>query len=129
MRSVEEGGLRFVEGPPGEPLLRTDRDVSLVIEACFGDRVGAALLHAENLPAAFFDLSSRQAGEILQKLRNYHIRLAVVCPPGGVQQSSRFGEMLAEEQNGRDFGVFATRESALAWLRLGEDEEAEPGAD
>ena len=47
----------------------------------------------ENLTPAFFDLSSGEAGAILQKLRNYGIRLAVVCPPGRVLMSSRFGEM------------------------------------
>jgi len=31
-------------------------------------------------------------------LRNYHIRLAVVCMPGSVRLSSRFGDMLAEER-------------------------------
>lgn len=40
---------------------------------------GSALLYAPNLTAKF-DLSSREAGAILQKLRDYRIRLAVVCP-------------------------------------------------
>mgnify|MGYP000660045212 CR=1 FL=1 len=76
----------------------------------------AALLYAENLPAAFFDLSSGQAGAILQKLRNYGIRLAVVCPPGHVRFSRRFGEMVSEERRGSLFGVFETRRAAREWL-------------
>jgi hypothetical protein len=36
----------------------------------------ADVLYSENLPPAFFDLSSGVAGAILQKLRNYKIRLA-----------------------------------------------------
>ena len=78
---------------------------------------GAALLYAENLTDAFFDLSSRQAGAILQKLRNYGVRLAVVCPAGTVQFSRRFGEVLAEERRGRFFGAFDTRREAVEWLR------------
>jgi hypothetical protein len=92
-------------------------DARLVLEACFSDGVDAAILYAENLPGAFFDLSSGQAGAVLQKLRNYRVRLAVVCPPGSVQQSSRFGEMLAEERQGRDFGLFETRSAAWEWVR------------
>ena len=87
-----------------------------MVEACLSSDVDGALLYAPNLTAGFFDLSSLEAGEILQKLRNYRIRLAVVCPPGTVRFSSRFGELLAEERRGRFFGVFDTRADALAWL-------------
>ncbi|WP_437618613.1 DUF4180 domain-containing protein [Sorangium sp. So ce1151] len=115
---VDEGGVQFVEGAPGQGLMSSVRDVDRVIEACFSDRVGCALLYAANLTPAFFDLSSGEAGATLQKLRNYRIRLAVVCPPGGVDFSSRFGEVVAEERRGSDFGVFETREAAVAWIRL-----------
>ncbi|KYG06040.1 hypothetical protein BE21_03350 [Sorangium cellulosum] len=120
---TDEGGVKFVEGVPDEAFLSSDRDVDRVLEACFSDGVRCALLYAANLPAAFFDLSSRQAGEILQKLRNYWVRLAVVCPPGGRGFSSRFGEMLAEERRGAYFGVFETRDAAVAWIRETSDEE------
>lgn len=116
LRVVEEDGVQVVEGEPGEPLMASVDDAGRVIEACFTHRVDAALLYPENLTAGFFDLSSGQAGAILQKLRNYRVRLAVVCPPGGVQLSSRFGEMVAEEQKGRYFGLFETRRAAREWL-------------
>jgi hypothetical protein len=86
------------------------------LSARFSGGVDAALLYADNLTDAFFDLSSGQAGAILQKLRNYGVRLAVVSRPGSVQFSSRFGEMLAEERQGRYFGLFETRRAAREWL-------------
>lgn len=113
---VEDAGVRVVEGAPGQRFMSSVKDAGLVIEACLSARTRAALLYADNLTAAFFDLSSGEAGEILQKLRNYRIRLAVVCAPGQVQFSSRFGEMLAEERRGPYFGVFDTRADARAWL-------------
>jgi len=113
---VEEAGTRLIEGAPDEALMAQVDDASLIIEACFSHRARLALLHATNLTAKFFDLSSGEAGAILQKLRNYGIRLAVVCPQGSVQFSSRFGEMLAEEQLRRDFRVFDTRDAAREWL-------------
>jgi hypothetical protein len=88
-----------------------------VIEACLSDSATAALLYAANMTPAFFDLSSGEAGEILQKLRNYRIRLAIVCPPGSVRFSSRFGEMLADERRGTHFGIFETRHEASQWLQ------------
>lgn len=113
---VEDAGVKAVEGTPGQRVMSGVKDAGLVIEACLSARTRAALLYADNLTAAFFDLSSGEAGEILQKLRNYRIRLAVVCAPGQVQFSSRFGEMLAEERRGPYFGVFDTRADARAWL-------------
>jgi hypothetical protein len=94
-----------------------DEDANLLLEACFSHKNRLALLYPNNLPDRFFDLSSGVAGAILQKLRNYGVRLAVVCPTGSVTFSSRFGEMVAEERQREYFGIFATREAARAWLR------------
>jgi hypothetical protein len=113
---AEEAGVRFVEGPPGRQLMRTVEDASLVVEACLSSRAGSALLYAPNLTERFFDLSSGEAGVILQKLRNYRIRLAVVCTPGSVRFSSRFSEMAAEESLGDHFRLFESALAARAWL-------------
>jgi hypothetical protein len=111
LKRIEQDGVRFVEGGADEPLMRLAADGARLIEACFSARTRRALLYPANLPAAFFDLSSGEAGEILQKLRGFQIRFAVVCEPGGVQFSSRFPEILAN-----DFQVFETRQAALDWL-------------
>jgi len=114
---ADVAGMAVVEGVPGVPMLARARDVNRLLEACFDARAHAALLHAENLPAGFFDLSSGDAGEVLQKLRLYGgIRLAVVAAPGTVQPSTRFGEMAAEERWKGHFGVFDDAASARAWL-------------
>ena len=115
---IDESGVKVVEGQPDEAFMSSVQDIDRVIEACFSGGATAALLYAANLPGAFFDLSSGQAGAILQKLRNYRIRLAVVCPAGSVQFSSRFGEMVADERRDRHFGLFETRHDASEWLRL-----------
>jgi uncharacterized protein DUF4180 len=114
---VDENGVNIVEGQPGQAFMSSVQDVDRLIETCLSEGAYTALLYAANLTPAFFDLSSGEAGEILQKLRNYRIRLAVVCPPGSVTFSSRFGEMLADERRGTHFGVFETRQEAGEWLR------------
>src|SRR5262249_5709249 len=109
-------GLRLIEGPSDAPLMSRTEDATRLVEACLSHRAQCALLYACNLTAAFFDLSSGEAGAILQKLRNYRLPLAVVCPAGSVRFSSRFAEMEAEERRGLYFGVFDTREQALEWI-------------
>ncbi|MDQ3905279.1 MAG: DUF4180 domain-containing protein [Actinomycetota bacterium] len=114
---VDENGMKFVEGVSDTPFLMNAQDINRLIEACFSEGGSGTLLYAANLPPTFFDLSSGDAGVILQKLRNYRIRLAVVAPPGSVVFSSRFGELVADERRGGDFGLFATRDAARDWLR------------
>jgi hypothetical protein len=107
---------RFIEGPPGQPWLHTARDASSVLERCFNERAGGALLYTENLPAGFFDLSSQVAGEILQKFRDYGVRLAVVCSPE-TKLSRRFPLLIEEEHRKPYFRLVHDRDSARAWLR------------
>jgi hypothetical protein len=114
---VEQNGVKVVEGRPEESLVTNADEARCIIEACVAAGADTAVLYAENLPGAFFDLSSGVAGAILQKLRNYRVRLAVVCVPGRVTLSKRFGEMLAEERQGREFALFESRAAALAWVQ------------
>jgi Domain of unknown function (DUF4180) len=113
---VEESGGPFVEGPPSLPLMRRIDDATLLVEVCLSNGVSAALLYTPNLTDKFFDLSSGEAGAILQKLRNYRIRLAVVCAPDGVRFSNRFGDMQAEENRTGYFQVFESVQTAREWL-------------
>ena len=114
---AEEAGVRFIEGPPDTQLMRRTEDATRLVEACFSHRAGSALLYAPNLTERFFDLSSGEAGAILQKLRNYRIRLAVVCAPNAVRFSRMFGEMAAEESRTGYFQVFESAQAAREWLR------------
>lgn len=88
-----------------------------IIGTCFEHEVRSILLYAENLTEGFFDLSTGEAGAILQKFRNYHIKVAVVIPQDRLQRSSKyFQDMAREESRGNDFRVFDDRASAEVWL-------------
>lgn len=113
---VERNGKQFLQGAAGKPLLRDVADTVKIIEACFNYQTHGLLLHAENLTDHFFDLSSLEAGAILQKLRTYQIRLAVIWSPEVRQQSRRFGELMVEENRERYFRLFEERSQAEAWL-------------
>lgn len=95
----------------GEP---TPWDASLPIEACLSYGTDALLLRAEDLPEAFFDLSSGVAGDVLQRFANYRIRLAVIAVPE--KFSSRFADLLAEERGRGRFGAFDEPAAARTWL-------------
>ena len=72
-------------------------------------------IDSASFPAAFFDLSSRFAGEFIQKMQNYHIRVATVFA-SDTAHGERFTEFLREARRGQGFRAFADRADAEAWL-------------
>jgi hypothetical protein len=58
---------------------------------------------------------SGEAGAVLQKLRTYDIRLAVVVEDDTLL-SSRFQQLLRQERRDGYFNLFDTRPKAIAWL-------------
>jgi len=100
----------FFEAPAGERLDPTD-----LVGGCLSQRCRALLLDRAAVPAAFFDLSSGVAGELVQKLTNYGIRMAAVVPDLDAH-SPRFREFAREANAGRRFHFCATRAEAVDWL-------------
>ena len=73
------------------------------------------LLTERNFSAAFYDLKTGLAGEILQKLSNYGCRLAIEGTFTTVR-SERFRELMREANAGSQIRFSRTREEAIAWL-------------
>jgi hypothetical protein len=117
-----ENDMKLLEREAGVRYIADAAEVGRLIEDCISSGSRAALLHADNLPRMFFDLSSGQAGAILQRLRTYRVRLAVVAPKERVVPSPRFVDMVAEERRSGQFALFETRDAAASWLVTGEHE-------
>ncbi len=90
------------EGPP----IASDRDATDVIGDCLGQGARWAAVPAVRFADGFFVLSTRMAGEIIQKFVNYHIRLAVV---------GDLGDHLAASKPLRDF-VYESNRGAHVWF-------------
>jgi len=95
-------------------------DPIAALRSCIERRCRALLFDHATLPAAFFDLSTGVAGELVQKLTNYGIRMAGVVPDLSVH-SPRFREFAREANAGRQFRFFATRQEAIDWLEQQEN--------
>ena len=114
MEVMERDGVRILEC--AEPIARVEQALD-VVSACFEHRSRQVLVQARNLPPAFFELRSGFAGEFLQKLVNYQVRLAGVFP-SEEGYTERFREFLLEAKRGRAFRAFAERADAEAWLAV-----------
>jgi PadR family transcriptional regulator AphA len=111
---VRHAQRSFVKGTPGRPLLTVEKDVVELIGICGEHETDRLLLFAENLPKKFFDLSSGEAGMVLQKFVNYHLKVAAVVPPEYI--TGKFSEFVLETNRGRQFRVFQDLGQAERWL-------------
>lgn len=86
-----------------------------VFSECFAQNTDRVLLHAYNLPAAFFDISSKTAGELMQKLTDYNIQTAIIMDTD-VKTSSLFSQMAGDSNRFGCVRFFETEEKGKAWL-------------
>ena len=112
---IHRGDLRYLDALPHGSQIQGEQDALDWVGACGETGTNLPMLHAGNLPEAFFDLSSGVAGAILLKFSNYRIQVAAVLTPGLVGQG-KFYEMVLEANRGSDFRVFFDLEKAEAWF-------------
>ena len=86
-----------------------------IVATCFEQSAQALLVYRSALPPDFFDLRTGIAGEIVQKLAQYGVRLACVVPDLSAQPE-RFQEFARESNRGRHARFFDSRDDAAAWL-------------
>ncbi|MFN8474302.1 MAG: DUF4180 domain-containing protein [Anaerolineae bacterium] len=112
---MDQNGRQFAEAADRDPI-RNTAEANDVLSFCFEHGTDRLLLYAENLPTGFFDLSTGAAGALLQRFRQYGLRVAVVWSPDVVKPTARFAEMVAEENRGPFFRMYEERGAAEAWL-------------
>ena len=95
--------------------LRSSGDVAELVGRCVEGGARAVLLDAKGVSAELLDLRSGVAGELLQKLQNYRLRLAGVIA-AEQRLAGRFRELVLEANRGAEFRFFETRTEAEAWL-------------
>lgn len=86
-----------------------------VLETCFEQDKQAVLIDRDALPSEFFDLRTKVAGELAQRLTVYGVRLACVVPDLS-SQSARFIEFARESNRGNRIRFFGSRAAAEEWL-------------
>ena len=74
----DRNGWRVLACSPEGPTLRGEADALEVIAQASAHEVDLLVIPAERLDEGFFRLSTRMAGEIVQKFVNYRLRLVIV---------------------------------------------------
>lgn len=112
---VHVGSHTYLEVTATDAPIATEREVLDLVALTWEHGTPLILLHRAALTEAFFDLRSGTAGTVLQKLANYHLRVAALIPDRDAH-GPRFTELAGELDRGRAFGLFRTHDDAVNWL-------------
>ena len=96
----------------------TEQDALDLIALCWEHDSRELMIHHEVFSEDFFQLKTKVAGNIIQKLTNYSIRVAAIVPMK-TTQTGRFKEMASETNVGNHFRLFEYKKEAETWLLHG----------
>lgn len=98
-----------------DTIITTTQDAVELLMNCQYQGADSIILHEYNLPAAFFDLSTQLAGDILQKFSTYGSRLAIVGDFSKYESKS-LRDFIYESNKGRKINFVHSVEEAISIL-------------
>ena len=104
-------GVRVLECVPDGARLRTYNDAVDLVGKSFEDHATLIVIPVDCLDDDFFTLSTRIAGELIQKIVQYRRRLVIVGDISGfLAESSALRAFMAESNRGKDVWFLASLE-------------------
>ncbi len=111
---IEIHGHRMLSVEDTDAVLATVRDFTNLIGDAMSEDVRIVAIPADRMGDNFYRLRTGVAGEVLQKLVNYQMKLAVIGDVSTwVTESNAFRDLLIELDRGTDV-LFVADEAALA---------------
>jgi hypothetical protein len=114
MRIEEHGDIRLLHVDETGPLVSTENDATDLIGQAWSEQANAVAVPVARLDPAVFDLSTRKAGDITQKLVNYRIRLVVIGDVSAFEAASGAFRDYVWESNRGSHVWFVPDEATLA---------------
>jgi hypothetical protein len=110
-QAFELAGVRVLQLSTDGPPPRTARDATDIVSAAWAERARVVVLMADWLGDDFFRLSTRVAGEVVQKLQDYQLRVVIVGDIGQrTAESKPLRDWVSECNRGRQVWFVATLE-------------------
>lgn len=94
-------GIRMLVAPAEGPPIGSDRDASDLIGDAISANAAWVAIPVGRLADGFLTLSTRMAGEFLQKLVNYRLRVAIVGDLGAALDSEALNAFVIESNRGQ----------------------------
>ena len=117
-RSIELHGVRLLECDAEGTPLRNNRELNDLISTAWEHRAKMVAIPVARLGDDFFRLRTGIAGEIVQKIVQYHLRLAIVGDISRyVDESTALRDFVRESNRGDQIWFVAHREELEERLR------------
>lgn len=112
---IETPNIKIMEIISDEVIVRAERDALDMIGDAGYYEAGGVLLYEHNFTPAFFDLSTRIAGEFLQKFSTYRLKIAIVGDFSKYSSES-LAAFIRESNRGNQTFFMGERDDALEKL-------------
>ena len=114
-QSYELHGVRILECDAEGPAIRPGRALSDLISTAWEHRAQWLVIPVARLGDDFFRLRTGIAGEVVQKIVQYHLKLAVLGDLARyVEESTALRDFVRESNRGTQFCFVTTREELAA---------------
>jgi hypothetical protein len=119
LSSIEQvEGLKLFFAAGDGPPLASEQDALELLGETYGLDIDMIVVPVERFSAAFFDLSTTQAGQFFQKMQNYRIRLVVMGDISNhVRRSKALRDFMGETNRVGHHMFVADRAELLASVR------------
>ena len=111
---ISNHGQVYVKCISADIPLRREQDALDLITLCGENDTQLLMLHGAALSEDFFNLRTRIAGGIMQKLTNYNVKAALILDE--MVHEGRFKELAAESNKGQHFRIFDNSAEGENWL-------------
>ena len=111
---VELNGHKLAEVVSDDVVIKITQDALDLMADVQYQGADCLILYEKHLPAAFFDLKTGLAGEILQKYANYRMKLVIIGTFDFESESLK--ALMLESNRGRQVAFVPDRAAALAKL-------------
>lgn len=116
IRTVEANGLKLaIVNSPTKLLSDTQSALDFMMSVQYETGTNRIMLYQKEIAEDFFVLSTRLAGDILQKFINYHVKLAIIGD-FSIYTSKPLQDFIYESNNGKDFFFVTSEDEAIKKL-------------
>ena len=109
--------LKIAEVNSENMIINSVEDGSDLLANLYYSDYDSIIIHEKNINAAFFDLKTGFAGEILQKFSNFRVRLVVVGDFDKYESAS-LKQFILESNKGKQVNFLSSLSEALKLLAL-----------
>jgi hypothetical protein len=110
-RALDLAGVRVLQYSTDGAPPRTAKDATEIVSAAWSHQAKVVVLSADWLGDDFFRLSTRVAGEVVQKLQDYHLRVVILGDMARrTTESKPLRDWVSECNRGRNVWFLTTLE-------------------